>query len=217
MYNPMNQNRMIDGTKAFEMGIADRLFDSVEFFDESLAFLEDLIEGKEKVERKPPDTSKLKNLTEAARIFLNMKGAWRSAPPYRAIELIQGACDPDKSVDECFADEDKALGDLIKSRQCKAGVYSFDLIQTSGKKARGSAGDVNLGLSRNRHHRRGFDGFQLALLFLRRYGVPVLVMKDIKQEFLDKGLGYVKGELASLVAKERGCRKPRLTTCSTSL
>ncbi len=43
---------------------------------------------------------------------------------------------------------------------------------------------------------------QLAILFLRRYGVPV-VMKDIKQEFLDKGLGYVKGELAGLVAKGR--------------
>jgi 3-hydroxyacyl-CoA dehydrogenase len=30
--------------------------------------------------------------------------------------------------------------------------------------------------------------------------VPV-VMKDIKQEFLDKGMGYVKGEIAALVAK----------------
>ena len=26
-------------------------------------------------------------------------------------------------------------------------------------------------------------------------------MKDIKQEFLDKGLGYIKGELAGLVSK----------------
>ncbi len=53
VYNPMNQNRMLDGAKAFQMGLADRLFDSVEFFDESLAFLENLIEGKETVERKP--------------------------------------------------------------------------------------------------------------------------------------------------------------------
>ena len=37
------------------------------------------------------------------------------------------------SIDECFAGEDKALGDLIKSRQCKAGVYSFDLIQRRGE------------------------------------------------------------------------------------
>ena len=46
----------------------------------------------------------------------------------------------------------------------------------------------------------GLMASQLAMLFLRRYGVPV-VMKDIKQEFLDKGLGYVKGELQALVSK----------------
>ena len=55
----MNQNRMLDGTKAFQMGLADRLFDSVEFFDESLALLENIIDGKEKMERTPPDMSKL--------------------------------------------------------------------------------------------------------------------------------------------------------------
>ena len=59
--NPLNQNRMIDGPKAFELGLADRLFDRVEFLDESLRFLIDIIEGKVPVERKPPDTSKLKS------------------------------------------------------------------------------------------------------------------------------------------------------------
>jgi 3-hydroxyacyl-CoA dehydrogenase len=43
---------------------------------------------------------------------------------------------------------------------------------------------------------------QLALLFLRRYEVPV-VMKDIKQEFLEKGLGYIQAELGKLVEKGR--------------
>jgi enoyl-CoA hydratase/carnithine racemase len=203
VYNPMNQNRMIDGTKAFQMGLADRLFDSVEFFDESLAFLENLIEGKETVERTPPDTSKLKSLVDAARNFLDMRVHGAAPAPYRGIELIEGACDSSKSLEECFAEEDKALGDLIKSRQCKAGVYSFDLIQRRAKKPVGRPADAKprpikkIGIVG-----AGLMASQLAILFLRRYGVPV-VMKDIKQEFLDKGLGYVKGELAGLVAKGR--------------
>lgn len=201
--NPMNQNRMIDGTKAFEMGLADKLFDSVEFFDESLAFLEDIIEGKEKVERAAPDTSKLKSQIDGARSFLDFRVHGAAPAPYRALELVEAACDPAKSFDECFAGEDRALGDLIKSRQCKAGVYSFDLVQRRAKKPVGRPKDVSprpikkIGIIG-----AGLMASQLALLFLRRYGVPV-VMKDIKQEFLDKGMGYVKGELTGLANKGR--------------
>jgi 3-hydroxyacyl-CoA dehydrogenase/enoyl-CoA hydratase/carnithine racemase len=203
VYNPLNQNRMIDGTKFFEMGLADKLFDSVEFFDESLAFLERIIEGTEKIERTPPDVSKLKSLVDAARGFVDMKVHGAAPAPYRAIELVEGACDPNRSLDECFAAEDKALGDLIKSRQCKAGVYSFDLVQRRAKKPVGMPKDV-----KGRPIKKvgiigaGLMASQLAMLFLRRYGVPV-VMKDIKQEFLDKGLGYVKGELSAQVSKGR--------------
>ncbi len=120
VYNPMNQNRMLDGTKAFQMGLADKLFESVEFFDESLAFLERIIEGSEKVERPAPDMSRLQSHLDAAKNFLDMKVHGAAPAPYRALELIKGACDLTKSIDECFAEEDKALGDLIKSRQCKA-------------------------------------------------------------------------------------------------
>jgi 3-hydroxyacyl-CoA dehydrogenase/enoyl-CoA hydratase/carnithine racemase len=203
VYNPLNQNRMIDGTKAFQMGLADRLFDSVEFFDESLRFLEGIIEGVEKVERPAPDFAKCKSSVEAARNFIDMKVHGAAPAPYRALELVEAACDLSKSVDECFANEDKALGDLIKSRQCKAGVYSFDLVQRRAKKPVGVPKDVKprpikkIGIIG-----AGLMASQLAILFLRRYGVPV-VMKDIKQEFLDKGLGYVKGELAAQVSKGR--------------
>jgi enoyl-CoA hydratase/carnithine racemase len=43
---------MIDGAKAFELGLADRLFDSAEFLDESLQFLMDLTAANP-VERLP--------------------------------------------------------------------------------------------------------------------------------------------------------------------
>ncbi len=203
VYNPLNQNRLIDGTKAFQMGLADRLFDAVEFFDESLKFLQDIISGKEKIERKQPDLSKLKFHLDNARSFVDMKIHGAAPAPYRAIDLVEKACDPGRTLDQGFAAEDKALGDLIKSRQCKAGVYSFDLVQRRAKKPVGVPRDVKprpikkIGIIG-----AGLMASQLALLFLRRYGVPV-VMKDIKQEFLDKGLGYVKGELTSLVSKGR--------------
>lgn len=203
VYNPLNTNRMLDGKKAFEMGLADRLFESVEFFDESLQFLVDIIDGKEKVERKAPDMSKLKSLIADARSFTDMKVHGAAPAPYRAIELVEAACDLSRTVDECFAEEDKALGDLIKTRQCKAGVYSFDLVQRRAKRPVGQPKDV-----KGRPIKKigvvgaGLMASQLAILFLRRYGVPV-VMKDIKQEFLDRGVGYVKGELTGLVNKGR--------------
>ncbi len=203
IYNPLNQNRMIDGTKAYEMGLADRLFESVEFFDESLALLVDIIDGKEKIERKAPDMSKLKSVINDAKMFIDAKVHGAAPAPYRALELVEAACDPNRSIEEGFAAEDKALGDLIKSRQCKAGVYSFDLVQRRAKKPVGVPKDVKprpikkIGIIG-----AGLMASQLAILFLRRYGVPV-VMKDIKQEFLDKGMGYVKGELAAQVTKKR--------------
>ncbi|MFH0822478.1 MAG: 3-hydroxyacyl-CoA dehydrogenase NAD-binding domain-containing protein [Pseudomonadota bacterium] len=203
IFNSLNQNRMIDGTKAFEMGLADRLFESVEFFDESLALLERIIDGSETIERKPPDMSKLQHALTSARNFVDMRVHGAAPAPYRALELIEAACNPQKSLDECFAAEDKALGDLIKGRHCKASVYNFDLVQRRAKKPVGQPKDVK-GAKLNKVGviGAGLMASQLAILFLRRLGVPV-VMKDIKQEFLDKGVGYVKGELASMVNKGR--------------
>jgi 3-hydroxyacyl-CoA dehydrogenase/enoyl-CoA hydratase/carnithine racemase len=201
VYNPLNQNRMIDGAKAFEMGLADRLFESVEFFDESLLLLERIIAGSEKLERTAPDMSKLKSGLDAARSYVDSKVHGAAPAPYRALELVENACNLNKSLDECFAEEDKALGDLIKSRQCKGGIYSFDLVQRRAKRPAGAPKDVKpRPIKKIGVIGAGLMASQLALLFLRRYGVPV-VMKDIKQEYLDKGLGYVKGELASMVNK----------------
>lgn len=203
IFNAMNQNRMIKGPDAFNMGLADRLFESVEFFDESLELLVKIIEGSEKIERTPPDMSKLKNAIDGAKNFLDMRVHGAAPAPYRALELIENACNFDLSLDECFAEEDKALGDLIKSRQCKASIYSFDLVQRRAKKPVGRPKDVEpKKIKKVGIIGAGLMASQLAVLFLRRLGVPV-VMKDIKQEFLDKGIGYVKSDLSSQVSKGR--------------
>ncbi|UCG13779.1 MAG: enoyl-CoA hydratase/isomerase family protein [Deltaproteobacteria bacterium] len=200
IYNPLNQNRMINGVQAFEMGLADRLFDSAEFLDDSIRFLESIMDGSEQVERTPPDSSNLKPLLRKARDFVDGKVHGAAVAPYRALDLVEGAFSWE--VEQGFAEEDKALGDLIKSRQCKASIYSFDLVQRRAKRPAGvpkvkphkvtKVGIVGAGLMAS----------QLAILFVQRYGVP-LVMKDIKQKFVDKGIAYVHQELGRQVEKGR--------------
>jgi 3-hydroxyacyl-CoA dehydrogenase/enoyl-CoA hydratase/carnithine racemase len=200
IYNPLNQNRMIKGFQAFEMGLADRLFDTAEFLDDSIRFLEGIIDGSEKVEPKPADSSNLKLLLVKARSFVDSKVHGAAIAPYRALELIEGAFSWD--VGQGFAEEDKALGDLIKSRQCKASVYSFDLVQRRAKRPAGVPKVEPLKVAKIGIIGAGLMASQLALLFLRRYEIPV-VMKDIKQEFVDKGIGYIRAELDKLVEKGR--------------
>ena len=200
IYNPLNQNRMIKGFQAFDMGLADRLFDTAEFLDDSIRFLEGIIDGSEKVERAPVDSSNLKPLLNKARDFVYSKVHGAAIAPYRALELLEGAFSWD--LDQGFAEEDKALGDLIKSRQCKASIYSFDLVQRRAKRPAGVPQVEPLKVSKIGIIGAGLMASQLALLFLRRYEVPV-VMKDIKQEFVDKGLAYIETEITKLVEKGR--------------
>jgi 3-hydroxyacyl-CoA dehydrogenase/enoyl-CoA hydratase/carnithine racemase len=200
VFNPLNQNRMINGPKASKMGLADRLFDTAEFLDDSMRFLEGIIAGTEEVKRAPVDTNGLKPLLGKARAFVDAKVHGAAIAPYRALDLIEGAFTWD--VDRGFAEEDRALGDLIKSRQCKASVYSFDLTQRRAKRPAGVPEVNPQKVTKVGVIGAGLMASQLALLFLQRYGVPV-VMKDIKQEFLDKGLAYIRMELGKQVEKGR--------------
>ncbi len=200
IFNPLNQNRMIKGFQAFEMGLADRLFDTAEFLDDSIRFLEGIIEGRESVERKPVDVSNLQAVLQNARAFVDSKVHGAAVAPYRALELIEGAFSWD--VDQGFAEEDKALGDLIKSRQCKSSIYSFDLVQRRAKRPTGVPEIKPQKVSKVGIIGAGLMASQLALLFLNRYEVPV-VMKDINQELVDRGVGYVQAELDKLVEKGR--------------
>ena len=198
IFNPLNQNRMINGPRAFEMGLADRLFDTAEFLDDSLRFLEAIIAGTEKVERAPVDTSGLKQLVGKAKAFVDSRVHGAAIAPYRALELVEGTFTWD--VDRSFVEEDRALGDLIKSRQCKASIYSFDLTQRRAKRPAGVPDVSPQKVSKVGLIGAGLMASQLALLFLQRLGVPV-VMKDIKQEFVDKGLGYIRAEFGKQVEK----------------
>ncbi|SMC24643.1 3-hydroxyacyl-CoA dehydrogenase [Desulfacinum hydrothermale DSM 13146] len=200
VFNALNQNRMINGPKAYEMGLADRLFDGAEFFDESLQFLVNIIAGKEKVERQAPKTTNLKTVVSKAKAFVDSKVHGAAPAPYRAIELVEGAVKWD--IDQGFEEENKALGDLVKSRQCKCSIYAFDLVNRYAKKVKGIPDVKPKPVKKVGIIGAGLMASQLAQVFIYRLGVPV-VMKDIKQEFVDKGVAYVRGEFQKMVEKGR--------------
>src|SRR5205807_9822974 len=56
--DPLRQNKLLTAPEAFELGLADRLLETVEFVDESLQFAIELAES-EGIERPAPDWSEL--------------------------------------------------------------------------------------------------------------------------------------------------------------
>ncbi|MDM7986344.1 MAG: 3-hydroxyacyl-CoA dehydrogenase NAD-binding domain-containing protein [Smithella sp.] len=198
--NPLNMNKMINSMKAFEMGLADRLIAPAEFMDDSLALLERIITGEEKIERKKVDPKMSDELYKKTKEAITGKVHSGAIAPYQALELIKGAAG--WSLDEGFQKEDETLADMITSEQFKCGLYSFDLTQRRAKKLPGRPPKEVKG---NKINKIGVIGAglmasQMALLFAQRYQCPV-VMKDIKQEFIDKGLAYCREQLAKTAKK----------------
>ena len=198
--NPLQNNRMINGKKAFEMGLADRLLEPVEFFDESINLLADIITGDVKIEREKPDFSNLDEIIASTRESVVGRVHSGAIAPYRALDLVKGSAE--WSLDDGFEQESQALGDLIISNQLLASVYSFDLAQRRAKQQVGIPDVPALQVNKVGVIGAGLMASQLAVLFLRRLEVPV-VMKDIKQEFLDKAKGYIDSQFDGMVAKGR--------------
>lgn len=198
--NPLSNNRMMNGKKGFELGLGERLFEPVEFMDESIEFLADIITGEVTIERKKPDYSNIDQLIDTARGLVTARVHSGAIAPYRALDLIKGSAE--WSLDEGFAQEDQALGELIMSDQMRASVYSFDLAQRRAKKQVGIPAEGPLPINKVGVIGAGLMASQLGFLFLRRLEVP-LVMKDISQDVLDKCKAYIDGEFDRLVGKGR--------------
>ena len=197
--NPLRQNRMLTGAQAFELGFADAALEPVEFLDDSLAFLVGGIEGDAQP-RTAADLSDAAEVCRRARSQVDDQVHGAAPAPYRALELIEGAAG--WTLDEGYRAEEDALGELLPGRQAQASVYAFDVVERRIKKGLGrpsvaprpirSVGIVGAGLMAR----------QLALLFLRRLEVPV-VLCDLTQEQVDDAVAWVRSELETLVARGR--------------
>ena len=200
--NPLNQNRMLNGRQAHELGLADAIFDGADFLARSLDWAGRIVAGSLTVTRPQVDRGEAWDEALArGRSFVDSKVFGASPGPYRALELMAAARTADRT--EAYAAEDIALADLLMAPELRASLYAFDLVQ---KRARKPAGAPDPTLARPVTKigivGAGLMASQLALLFLRRLQVPV-VITDLDQERVDKGLGYVVAEIDRLLGMRR--------------
>lgn len=214
--NPLSQNRMLRAAEVAALGIADVLLEPADFLEDSLRWAAGVLTGAVTVQRAPVDLDDAASwdaACDAARAVALAKTGGRSPGVLRAIELVRAARTAGR--EEAFAAEDEALGDLIMSDELRAGLYAFDLVQ---KRAKRPAGAPDAALARPVTKvgvvGAGLMASQLALLFARRLGVPV-VMTDLDQSRVDRGVGWVHQEVAAL--RDKGRISPDTATFLTGL
>jgi 3-hydroxyacyl-CoA dehydrogenase/enoyl-CoA hydratase/carnithine racemase len=202
--NALNNNKMLTGQAAFEIGIADEIFSPADFLEHSTTFVAQILSGKKALIRTDHTTdSATWNLAIATGTAAANKkyGGAAVAAPARALELVAAA--RTNTRDQGFEAENQTLADLVMTDELRASLYAFNLIQKKSKKVEGApkpalarkvtrVGVVGAGLMAS----------QLALLFIRRLKLPV-VMTDIDQPRVDKGVSYVHSEIAKLASKGR--------------
>jgi 3-hydroxyacyl-CoA dehydrogenase/enoyl-CoA hydratase/carnithine racemase len=199
--NALNQNKMLNPKQAGELGIADALLDNADFLAQSLAWAANVVTGEVAVPRTDHAGDDWDGPLARGKAFADGKIHGAAPAAYRALELI-GASRTTPFADGTAA-EDEALADLLMSDELRSSLYSFDLVN---KRAKRPAGAPDKSLARKVTKvgvvGAGLMASQLALLFARKLEVPV-VMTDLDQERLDKGVAYVHNELDQQLAKGR--------------
>jgi 3-hydroxyacyl-CoA dehydrogenase/enoyl-CoA hydratase/carnithine racemase len=200
--NPLNQNKMLDGRQAYELGLADAIFDGADFLARSLDWADQIVGGSLTITRPEVDRGKAwDDALARGREFADSKVSGAAPAPYRALELMMAAKTAERS--NAFSAEDEALADLIMSPETRASLYAFDLVQRRSRKPAG-APEATLArpVTKVGVVGAGLMATQLALLLLRRLQVPV-VITDVDQERVDKGIGYLAAEIDKLLSKGR--------------
>ena len=202
--NALNNNTMMKAKDALGLGVVDAVYEPADFLEHSVKFAADVISGKNKIERTDfsKDSAGFEKAIATGKAAIAKKyGGAEIAAPLKALELIAAA--QSNTFSQGFDAEDQALAELVMTDSLRASLYSFNLIQKKRKKVEGApkpalarkvtkVGVVGAGLMAS----------QLALLMLRNLKVPV-VITDLDQERVDKGLAWIKAEIAKLVEKKR--------------
>ena len=204
--NPLKNNRMLKPEQAYKMGLFDALFGAASFLERSVAWADGVLTGAVKVSR-PNEPGKLERLTKwpaaikIARDTLKARIGTAAKSPFVALDLLSAAKDNDRV--RGFEREDDALTELISGDQFAASIYAFDLVQKRAKRPAGAP---------DREHAQpvkkvgvigaGLMASQFALLFARKLRVPVIIT-DLDQTRVDKGLDYIRGEIDKMLEKGR--------------
>jgi 3-hydroxyacyl-CoA dehydrogenase/enoyl-CoA hydratase/carnithine racemase len=204
--NPLKMNRMLRPADVLELGIADAGFPSATFLEDSLRWADGVIGGSIEVKR-PNLPGKLERAVKwdaaisIARKTVSSRIGNVAIAPFKALDLLKAAKSGTKA--EGFEREDVALADLISGDQFQASVYAFNLVQ---KRAKRPAGAPDKALAKPVTKvgviGAGLMASQFALLFVRRLQVHV-VITDLDQARVDKGVAYIHDEIGKLEEKKR--------------
>lgn len=206
--NPLNNGRPFSVGQAAKFGLADAVFSGADFLEQSLAWAAKVLAGEIVPAR--PEFDRGAGWDEAiARATAIVVGKTKNNAlgAVRTVALLDAArsvdlADP-ATLDAGFAAEDEALADLLMTDELRAGLYAFDLVN---KRAKRPAGAPDKSLARKVTGvgivGAGLMASQLAMLFVKQLKVPV-ILTDIDQERIDKGVGYVHAEIDKLAGKGR--------------
>ncbi|MET3719707.1 MULTISPECIES: 3-hydroxyacyl-CoA dehydrogenase NAD-binding domain-containing protein [unclassified Arthrobacter] len=207
--NPLSNNRTLSGPQAFELGIADALFEPADFLEQSLLWAAKVITGEVTPERAnavdpsdPAVAARWSAAVKAGRALVEAKTSNASPAPGKVLDILEA--NRTTSQAESSALECETLAGLMQSDEFRSTVYAFlDLVQKRSKRPAGAL-DRKLARPVNKVGvvGAGLMASQLALLFARQLKVPV-VMTDIDQARVDKGVGYVHAEVDKLLGKKR--------------
>ena len=198
--NPMRQNKMLNAAQTLELGLVDRVVVPERLVEEAIA-----IAGEQPV-REEADLSETAEVVARARRQLDDSVHGAAPAPYRTLDLIEAA--PGWSLEEGYRAEEEALADLLFTPQAQASLYAFDLVERRARHATRQMLTAAGPSSQPRPVQKvgivgaGLMATQLATLFLRRLGVPV-VLRDLDQEIVDRALETIRDELAGAAARGR--------------
>ncbi|MEN8583946.1 3-hydroxyacyl-CoA dehydrogenase NAD-binding domain-containing protein [Burkholderia sp. RS01] len=207
--NPLNNNRTLSGPEAAKLGIADAIFEPADFVEQSVAWAAGVIAGIITPERQsavdpssPEVAGRWARAVAAGRAFVESKTSNASPAPAKVLDIMEANRTMGQA--ESAALECETLAGLMQSDEFRSTVYAFlDLVQKRSKRPAG-APDRRLArpVTKVGVVGAGLMASQLSLLFARQLKVPV-VMTDIDQARVDKGVGYVHAEVDKLLGKGR--------------
>ncbi|AOY71731.1 enoyl-CoA hydratase/isomerase family protein [Arthrobacter sp. TES] len=207
--NALNNNKTLTGPQAFELGIADAMFEPADFLEQSLAWAAGVISGRTAPDRQnavdpadPAVAERWAAAVAAGRGVVEAKISNAAPAPGKVLDIMEA--NRTMTQAESAALECRTLADLMQSDEFRATVYAFlDLVQKRSKRPAG-APDRKLArpVTKVGVVGAGLMASQLALLFARQLKVPV-VMTDIDQSRVDKGVAYVHAEVDKLLGKKR--------------
>ena len=199
--NALAQNKTLKGPQAFTLGIADAMFEPADFLERSLEWVQAVLRGDVVVARPEVDTGEAWDAAVSrARAGLDAKVHGAAPAPYRAVSLVELA--RTASLEEGFAAEDEALADLVMGDELRAGLYAFDLTQKRARRPVGAPKEGARPVTKVGVVGAGLMASQLGLLFAQRLEVPV-VLTDVDQARVDKGVGWVHQQIDDLLTKGR--------------